>query len=263
MPSPGRLRSTGRALAAALAVALAIAVIAVAVVVWRFYQNSQPLDITVISKSLPVRSADQKVAARIEADAAVLARGAPWLAGQGRLVTDSCSLTGTNSGGFAYSRSAQQWQCTRQVIEAFGFTGSIQTRSRALTAELTANGWDTFSLQSLVPGLYEQATGQGVGQAEHGNPPPGLNNGSVGQFDLTIFWARRPAVLPDRWLSKPPVPSASIDSLIQRGYAQYDQVVVFLYTDTYVEGRGPDVSAATTPPSYRGRPACAGGGSDC
>jgi hypothetical protein len=256
-------RLTGRALLAGMAVILAAAVTSVAVVGWRLYQNSQPLDIAAISGSMPVRAADREVSARIDADAAVLARGAPWLTGTGRLVTDSCGLTTTNGEGLVYSRSAQQWQCARQVIQAFGFMGSIRTRSRTLAAELTGNGWDTFPLQSLVPGFYEQTTSQGVGQAEHGNPPPGPDNGSVGQFDLTIFWAQRPALLPDRSLSKPPMPSGSIDSLIQRAYAQYDEVVVFLYTDTYVEGTGPDASAATTPPSYQGRAPCAGGGTDC
>jgi hypothetical protein len=255
------LRTVGRSVTIGLVAALVIVAAGVAIIGWRAYQNSRPLDVAAIFRSAPVRTADKEVAARIDADAADLTGGATWLTGRISDVSDSCALTST-SPGFFYSRSAQRWQCTRQFAEVFGVSGGIRARSRLLSADLTADGWDTSALRLLVPGIYEQATYQGTGQAEHDNPPSSLNNAAVGSFDLTVFWAKRPAVL--RALPpNSPLSAVFTNAVIRRAYQRYSHVVVFAYAGIYVEGTGPDVSAATTPPSNQGRGPCAGGGTDC
>jgi hypothetical protein len=238
---------------------LTLVVIVVAFWAWQFYQNSQPLDMAAISQTPPVRSADQAVTARIDADSSALARGARWLVLQDRAVADSCNSTYSDSVTL-FSASAEQWQCTQQVVLAFGVTGGMRARNTALVGDLAGDGWAAGFVRSVEPGLYLQWTNQGTGQVQKGNIVAGPE--STGGFDLTVLWARRPAVLTVP-LGRPlPATPGLLNPAIRRAYARYAQVVILFYTDTYAAGTGRNVTS-TPPPTPGPGPCGPGGGTNC
>jgi hypothetical protein len=245
-----------------VAAVLILVVIVVAFWAWSFYENSQPLDMAAIAQTATVRSADQAVMARIDADASALARGAPWLVPQDRGVADSCKPAYSDDNISLFSASGEQWQCTQQVVLAFGVTGNMRARSTALAADLTGDGWAAGPVQSVEPGFYLQWTNLGTGQVRKGNL--GAGPASAGGFDLTVFWAERPAVLTIP-LDKPlPAPAGLLNSAIRRAYARYAQVVILFYTGTYAAGTGGNVTSTPTPPPTPGPGPCGpGGGTNC
>lgn len=239
------MRLAVRVTLAAVSAALVIGLSLIAYVAWSIYQASRPLDMTAVSQLAPVRSAGRAVAKYIDADAAALARGASWLAIEGSVVTDSCAVTYVGD-SFSLARNDVPWQCSRQVLEVFGVTGTFPARRTALAADLTGAGYATGSLLLVQRGLYEERVGEGTGQADRGNR--GLGDVPGGGFDLTVFWARRPAVPGFLLSGRVVTPAAFLNPAIRHAYARYPEVVIFFYTDTYANGTGMSVSSAATPP---------------